>query len=514
MATPSQTLDIPPRLPFMLNIESRDYFTNKDARLVNGYTEKALDGSYIVYKRPALTNISQPVGTGIYSYDWITPGLSSGGSTTHNAVFLLTQAAAGDPVLYTFVDGPSYILTGSGPNSTTFHFETMADNNNTLVVYGPMTGGAILWGLTYTSTLTNYTTTINATITTQTIPGIVYLDGTCYVSDIHGNIYGSNVLNLSVWSSLNKFSSISAGDTAVMLSKHLVYVVLLRTFTTEFNYDAGNLSGSPLGAVPGMRLDFGCYSYKSVQNIVGNLVWIAVGRNSTPFVVMLENGRPSRISNPAVERVLSTNHLLVNSSFQCSVGGHNFYGMTVTPNSLAVGGASPVTLVADLKDRQWYVWSALSLGYFPARDGIAVSPLTAGAAVTPSSVTTLCDFRNNYIYSFDPSIYQDSIQFTPPVPIPVDLYTPNFDGGTRRNKHLETMYFDGDRVNSQLSVSTNDADYDPAQWSQPRYVDLNLTRPVLSRCGTFYRRAWHLRHSANTAFRLDGIDLAISIGSL
>ena len=94
-----------------------------------------------------------------------------------------------------------------------------------------------------------------------------------------------------------------------------------------------------------------------------------------------------------------------------------------------------------------------------------------------------------------------------------DIYTPNFDGGTSKKKHLNKLFFYGDKVTGgTLKVRFSDDDYQT--WTNFRNVDMGQTRPYLDRCGTFYRRAFHLRHDTNTAFRISAIEHQIELGTL
>ncbi|MEL4881509.1 hypothetical protein AAEH85_21400, partial [Shewanella algae] len=57
---------------------------------------------------------------------------------------------------------------------------------------------------------------------------------------------------------------------------------------------------------------------------------------------------------------------------------------------------------------------------------------------------------------------------------PVDIYTPNYDAGTKRGKMLSAMYFNVDQVNAQLAVRYNDNDYQSGKWSNFRTLDLRF----------------------------------------
>jgi hypothetical protein len=84
---------------------------------------------------------------------------------------------------------------------------------------------------------------------------------------------------------------------------------------------------------------------------------------------------------------------------------------------------------------------------------------------------------------------------------------------TRRKKTVTSLEFIGDQQTaSSMSVSCSDDDY--ATFSIPRNVDLFIPRPMLNKCGTFVRRAYHINHVADTPFHLKAIEAQIDIGTL
>ena len=93
----------------------------------------------------------------------------------------------------------------------------------------------------------------------------------------------------------------------------------------------------------------------------------------------------------------------------------------------------------------------------------------------------------------------------------MDIYTPNFDGGTMRSKQLSMMLFNADQVSgSALQVRYSDNDYQ--SWSDPQTVDLGLERPQLPDQGSFYKRAYWIRHNVSTACRIRSVDLQMDLG--
>src|SRR5690349_1631551 len=70
MAIAAASAEEPKRLPLMVQPENRDETTSKDARLVNGYSERVGERDFWIYKRPGLLNLRTKTGNGYGSYNW------------------------------------------------------------------------------------------------------------------------------------------------------------------------------------------------------------------------------------------------------------------------------------------------------------------------------------------------------------------------------------------------------------------------------------------------------------
>src|SRR5690606_24265742 len=99
---------------------------------------------------------------------------------------------------------------------------------------------------------------------------------------------------------------------------------------------------------------------------------------------------------------------------------------------------------------------------------------------------------------------------------PVEIITPNFDGGTRRRKMMNMLTIISDQTaGAKLQVRVNDKDYDPKGWTNWRSFDLSQRNPWISGCGTFTRRVHHFRYkSAVKMPRIQGVEMQLDIGSL
>lgn len=481
----ASALDIPKRWPLATQPDNRDSGYLKDARLVNCYAERDPEtGGYQVEKRyglgPLVFTHSAANGYGIYTYS--APGVAFtviivvgvsvytlvgtailpigslfNGVFTRTARFLPVPNAVSGPFLL-FGDGGQnpYYLTGISPNSVS----QVTDPN-------------------YPS---------------HTVPGFAFLDGTTYVMDNTGAIYGSAGLNdPRTWDPLNVIRANAYSDIGITLTKQLTYVVALKSTSTQFFYDAGNATGSPLAPVPGALLNYGCLSADTLAEIDGLLIWATSNSTNSSQILLLENLGMKIVSTPGIERQLDlASPTSVYKSFAVKHGGHRLYILTnVTTN---------VTLVYDIDQHLWYQWTDYLGNYYPI-------------------VAQAVDGYGNHIFqhAFNGNIYTMDIDFVYPNDYgnvyPVDIYTPNFDAEVDRIKYLSMMRFNGDQTKgSKLQVRFSENDY--GTWNNFRTVHLDNKRPILVDCGSFYRRAYHFRHQCNTPFRIESVDLQMDIGTL
>lgn len=463
------TIAQPPRLPLIIQPENRYSDTLKDAKLINGFVEKSEDGKeYHVYKRPGLLQTGSTLsGNGYGVYNWLGDIYSIFGSVLYkNGVSVGTGLDTTGGV-YRFsqsLGGTLRLQLGNGIGS--YNYDS----------------GAGLVAIT------------GSNFPSPAVKGWAYLDGTTYIMNSSASIRGCTTINdPTLWSDiLNRLTAQIEADAGVALSKQLVYVLALGQWSTEVFYDQANAAGSPLGPVQGAKINYGCANQDSVQEIDGTLLWVATNRGAAPQILMLDNLKPTIVSTKAIERLLGEADLTSVYSFGIKYSGHRFYGITLVNLNL--------TLVYDMTDGIWTQWTDAAGNYWPI------------VSNTYSDITgrILQHATNGKLYKFDTSYTSDDgVLFS------VDLYTPNYDGGTKRRKAISMLEVVGDQTEgSVLQIRHNDSDYTSDKWTNFRNVDLNQKKPFLQNEGTFLRRAYHMKHFCNTRFRVKAIELQMDIGTL
>ena len=468
------TVALPKRLPLVLQPENRDETTDKDAKLINGYMEKSTtQGEYFLFKRPGILQEGLTLaGAGLGVYNWLGDIYRIQGPTIYKNDVIIAGGA------------PNGALNTAGG---VYRFSSCLGATPSLQF-----GNGIA---TYNYNGTTLTAISGANFpATGGVKGIVYLDGTSYVMNTEANIRGCTNLNdPTVWTDvLNTITAQIEPDGGVMLAKQLVYVIAFKQWTTEVFYDATNATGSPLSPVQGAKINYGCASADSVQEIDGVLFWVATNRSSAAQIAMVDGLKVQIVSTKAIERLLGEADFSSVCSFGIKYEGHRFYGVTFKNNNL--------TIVYDMTDGMWSQWTDVDGNYFKIVSNTYNT--TLGRILQHES--------NGKVYLMDSAYYTDDGGI-----ITTDLYTPNFDGGVRRRKQLNMMKFIGDKTpGSYFQVRCNDYDYDQSKWTNFRKVDLGTTDPILSNCGSFQRRAHHFRHQCATRLRIQGIELQMDLGTL
>lgn len=454
----------PQRLPLLVLPSNRGEVTGKDSRLINGYVEMLESKEVWVYKRPGLSVHSTPAATGGAGlYNWKGDVYSIFGATLYKNTTAVSGVLDTTGGFYTF--------------SSTLGATPKLFISNTKFAYLYDDAGGLVQ-------------VTDPDFPTSLVPGSAYLDGTTYVMDQNANILGSGINAPQNWDPLNKIVAQIEPDGGVFLTKQLVYVIAFKQWSVEVFFDAGNPTGSPLAPVQGAKVNVGCRSAASVQDIEGSLFWIAAARDGSTSVWAMDSLKAVQVSTPAIDRLLQQADYSSVYSWGLRIVGHKFYGITLPNNNL--------TLVYDVVSRVWYQWSDASGNY------LSLNRSTFSTTQQPLVQST----NSGKIYKFALTSPNDDGQV-----FPMDLYTPNVDFGTRLKKYLKNLDIIADQgAGSTLFVRCSDDDYQT--WTNFRQVDLGQARPRLTDCGTFRRRAYHFRHFANTPLRIQAVEAWVDLGAL
>jgi hypothetical protein len=396
-----------------------------------------------------------------------------------------------------------------------------------------------------------------------TVRGIVFLDGTYYVMTPSGAIYGSDINNPSKWSALNVIQSQMEPDGGVALFRQLNLIAAFSTYSTEFFYNAGNPTGSPLLPYSSAFIELGCASAESIATIENSLFFMGVAKQKGRSIYKLDGTNPTNVSNPFVDRILNKDDLSDVKSFFIKISGHGFYILTL--------GQTGITLVYDMTTGLWSKWTQLTLestqpvtsaswaNYLVTatveghgfNDGDYVELTTANPSgynysgvinvVDEDTITyymetnpgtyvgsgLIANYTESYfniaaytragnldlvqdsttgsIFAVDNNLYQDLGK-----PIRYSIRTSKFDAGNNKEKYFTKFELIGDKEDSTAYVRYTNDDYQT--YSKYRPVDLSAQRSQLYRTGRGRRRAYDIVHYDNTPLRLEAMEITVSEG--
>lgn len=476
----SPQMQQPQRIPLLIEPENRNNTTSFDARLRNCYVERdKLSKEIYLYRRPGRSFWLSPpaaavAGCGVY---WWNGNVYS--------IF--------GSVLY---QNGTAVATGLDTTGGVYSFNSIMGATPKLT----MNNGAKSYSYNVASGLSADWHTIDPTFPQYNCKGLAYLDGGTYVLQ---HFYGTSVTPATIWGSavdsvdtssswdpLDFITAQTSPDSGVYITRQGPYVIALKEWSTEFFFDAGNATGSPLAPAQNLRIPFGCASADSVQSINDVLFWLANSREQSYQVIMVDSGQMKIVSTPAIDRLLRDFDLTTIYSWHIKIDGHTFYVLTSVVSNL--------TLVYDIGSDMWSQWSDANGNYVPI---IACTRDSFGHVILQGATD-----GNLYYASTDYLTDNGAV-------INIAIITPRWDGGTLRNKHLGMMMFVADiSPGSSMGVQCSDDDYQT--YTPVRQVNLGTPYPMLTNCGTFRRRAWKFTVQNALPWRLSAVELQFDIGTL
>lgn len=458
-------------LPLASPIGARYESISVDSKLVNCFVEQGIsEQGYHVYKRPGFTTLySVAAGAGRGCYYWGAFYYSVVGTT-----------------LYKY---PGAIAVGTVNGAGKYYFSSCLGATPLLF----LNNGIKAYTVSALDVLTDVTPAIIAQagfpVSATWVPGAVTIDGYTTITDYTSNIWTSSINLPGTWPGNVGIAQIEP-DPPVALFKNISYLLCIKQFYTEAFYDAA-ATPWPYGRVDGAKMNYGCVDGRTVCDVGGDLIWVAQTREGGVAVVVVSAMRATAISTAPIERLLQLANYSGNVyswAFKCE--GHRLYGVTVA--------ASNLTLVYDLKSQIWYQWTDPNGNYLP------YSSATVGA-------NKLIIFQHE---SNGTSLVASITAFSDNGSVfPVDIYTPNFDGGTRHVKALTKLSVFGDQQNnSTLQLRYSDDDYQT--WTDAGTVDMSQDDPFWADLGSFKKRAFRFTHQVNGPFRAEKFEALLDVGSL
>jgi hypothetical protein len=345
------------------------------------------------------------------------------------------------------------------------------------------------------------TATLNFVPTGPYVSGTVFLNNYVLIGTSQNRIYNSDVGDPTTWNALNFLSFEQTADTLVGICKHLNYLVAFGAVSTQFFYDVGNPTGSPLGLAASYTSEIGCATGDSIVATNNTVLWIGTSKTYGRSVYIMDGTAPVRISTANIDRHIEADGLSDVSAYCYTINGHTLYILTLHNTHQ--------TLVYDLNERMWYTWTQYSMqsNDQPNPGTYQESYFRPTYYTQLNGVPYVLDDDTATLYYLDVNTYQDAGQ-----PIYCRTVTDISDNGSTKRKFFGRLEIIGDKVAGIMQIRHTGDDY--KTWSSYRSVDLNAPRAQVYLSGADRRRAWEFLCTSNVPLRLDGAEIDFRIGEM
>lgn len=454
----------------------------KDQRFINAIPDKITNPltnveTYYVYKRPGLES-------------YITPASGKQGC----AIKVWTGKGTGTDIISAFISGVTSTIY-NGTTSLGTVSGSVYEITETLVGTVPTiaftTDGNAAYYYQDGGSLTQITDVDFPGNAAKTITGsFVHMNGYSYILTTDGNIYNSDLNNISTWGSTSFIATNMYPDQGVGLARYKDLIVAFGKETTEFFRDVGNELGSPLEKVSEAFIKIGALGPSAICQLEDNVAWIASTDIGSTSVYILDGYKPNRVSNNTIDSLLS-----MRTGGAVTLSSVKLYGKTFLFVTFA-----DISYVYCVEDQIWHEWK-------PATGQSVLWHKWAGNTNNTGVVYSISkDSTSGKIFRIVPGslVYQDD-----GTTLTMTIQTSKFDMGTEKFKRLHRLTIVGDTTPSSATLAVSWSDDDYLTFNTPRNISLTGNNKYLLNCGQFRRRAFKLEDTSNTPVRLEALEFYI-----
>ena len=530
----TQTTSQPERMPLIGTLMYRSSARTKDQRFINCFQESLKNDindskkTYLI-KRPGLTQSTQILaggGTARGLTYWNSKKYAVIGSKLYeNSTEKYTLSTSSGNVGFTEFDnsGVAYLFLCDGTNAYVINSSgTVTQVNQTYSAWqgsynyavgnrviptvsngfyyevttdgGSSSGSQPTWPTTIGSTVVDGGITWTCAgeyggFPSPHIPIPKFIDGYMLLPAAGtADFYNSDVDNIYGWGTGSFASAEMWPDPIVGCARQNNQYLVFGSYSSEFFYDASSATGSPFARNEATVMQMGCAAPYAIYENERFCIFIGQSQSGGRAVWLVEGFQPKKISTEGIERVLDGE----GSSLSSARG----FGLRTKGHLLFVINLSTSTLVYDVEEKVWHEWSTNSSGSHVAFAYNYGTDLGDGR-------TLLLSNTDGYTYILDPAVYRDN-----GTSILADIYTLKYDGNTMNRKFMHNLNVIGD-LGTTWTIRWSDDDY--TTWSS--YATLTATRPFFARCGSFRRRSFNIRHTANEDFRAEALESEVDTGT-
>lgn len=452
--------------------------TTKDQRFVNCFTERVTNPytqttTLYLVKRPGFASIMTPQSGSIGNALLVWTG---------NAQKIMSAFGATNSSIY---DSTTRLVTN---NSDT----TVITGKATAIIETELSGTATLYIPSSNSTAWYYQSAGTVTkISDADFPGNAgftlagfgaAMDGYMFQMTTDGKIWNSDVNSITSWTATNFITANSYPDKAIGCLRYRDKIMAFGTDSIQFYYNAGLASGSPLARMEPNTLKIGCVAANAVTTVGDSVYWAGSPPEGGISIWEYRDGA-QRVSTPELDAIIL---LAGASNITLSTGvwyGRHFVIVSAGQNTFTYCVEEKAWFEMSSAVNLWYKSSGVSAGSPQVNYWISKESTSGKIFVINPASLTFQDNGASYTMTVQTSLL----------------------GEDNARTFWETfgLEFDVQPSSSSITVSANDADYASGSTVTIGTIDMSQTSPrPLQRCGTAYRRAWILTHTANTPCRI------------
>jgi len=491
-----------------VNLEFKNFagatITDRETGIINGVVTQS-KGKPTVTQRPSI-NLNELASTArgraIYFWD------------ANNVLYILN-----DDTLYKNAYSSAMGTTITSGTQKCWFYQL----NNLLVLINPQDNKG------YTISTADAVTAIGGSFPADIAHGGAILDGYLFVMDSNGVIWNSDLNDASTFSAGNSINAEREEDGGIYLGKHHDHIVALGERTTEFFYDNGNPTNSPLNRREDISYTIGCADGNSVWEEGDTTVFIGSELSTGLTVYALENFNLRPISNGALDALLTQSIIRDEYNVFCSgfsANGHKFYILTLhaTPSDIT----TEVTYVYDFSTSLWHEWetSINSLTNFPVMDwsiraGQSIRSgtgiLSNGDIVIVNNGFSPQDTIGASVY-VTPSTYVDTGYITDTgasgKTYTLKIRFGQFDGDTHHNKYLFHLKPQMNKTANTQTITLKWSDDDNQNFITAGTIDPQYQYDDFRRGGVFLRRNFQLEYNGDEQIFIESLEADIRPGTV
>lgn len=339
---------------------------------------------------------------------------------------------------------------------------------------------------------------------TKLVGNFAFMDGYAFVmTDSDGRIYNSDVNDFTAWTSTSFVSTQKqSGGRGVV--QYRDKIVAFGIDYIEVYENVGN-AGSPLQQIDHLRLSgyglqgtdgattaFGGTATRHLYKFADTVFWINNHNTGRMGVYRFNGFTPEKISTPDVDLTIGkSNTVYIAGVLQ--VAGYNFLCIHFLANQNI--------LAYCLETNAWFRWTSV---LFDNGEAITLLPSPAHAE----------ELMNEYFLFAGTSLYELDVNQDSNAQYDDDgsafsavIQTRGLDLGTNRRKRGHRLTLIGADARETSTCAIQWSDDDGQTWSTARNVDLNDTRPTLTRLGIFRKRQFRITNSSDAPMELEAMEL-------